>query len=139
MSMMMPPDPSAAPGLPIPPGGGDPGAGGPSPLDALNQGPIPAGGGIGDLISALSGGPNGGPGPGGPGPGDGGPDVTQMSSVEHIQEAMKHLMMALASEPDESHGAGIVKGMGALQAILGGKQKENQDQQSQQIAATAGG
>jgi len=33
-------------------------------------------------------------------------------------------MMALAIEPDEQTGQGIVKGMGALQSILGGAQKK---------------
>jgi len=49
-----------------------------------------------------------------------------MDPVQHIQVAMQHLMMALAKEPDESQGSGIVKGMGALQAILGGAQKKQQ-------------
>ena len=53
MSMMMPPDPSAAPGLAPAPGGG----GAPGPMDALNQGPVPAGpGGMGALMAALGGG-----------------------------------------------------------------------------------
>jgi hypothetical protein len=137
MSMMLPPDPSAAPNLPTLPGGGP---GPPGPMDALNQGPIPGGGGIGDLLAAL-GGPQGGPGPGGPpGPGDGGPtlpaDLQSMDPVQHIQVAMQHLMMALAKEPNEADGSGIVKGMGALQAILGGKQK---DQQQRQALANAPG
>jgi len=130
MSMMMPPDPSAAPGLAPAPGGG----GAPGPMDALNQGPVPAGpGGMGALMAALGGGGGGGPGGGpglgpGPDPGlQGGPDdipVSQMSPTDHIQAAMQHLMMALAIEPDEQTGQGIVKGMGALQSILGGAQKK---------------
>jgi len=130
MSMMLPPDPGAAPNLPVQPGGGD--NGGPPPLDALNQGPVPAGGGIGDLLSAL--------GQGGPDEGPGASTAEQsMTSAEHIQEAMKHLMMALAKEPDESQGTGIVKGMGALQAILGGKQKAQQQQDQMAAAPGAGG
>jgi len=140
MSMMLPPDPSAAPNLPIAPGGGEgpPGPPGlPGPMDSLNQGPIPGGGGISDLMAALGG---GGGGPAGPGPGDGGPtlpaDLQSMDPVQHIQVAMQHLMMALAKVPDETQGSGIVKGMGALQAILGGKQK---DQQQRQTLANAPG
>jgi len=134
-TMMLPPDPTAAPGLPVPPGGGP---GPPGPMDALNQGPIPGGGdgggGMAALLAALGpGGPGGGP----PGPGDGGPpgpgngnlptpgDVQAMDPVEHIQIAMQHLMMALAKDQDEQRGGGIVKGMGALQAILGGEAKKN--------------
>jgi len=133
MSVMMPPDPTAAQGLPVPPGGG--GAG---PLDALNQGPLPSDGGMAGLLAALGGGGDGGPG----GPAGGPPDDTgnpndSMTSVEHIQEAMKHLMMAMAKEPDEAHGVGITKGMGALQGILAGKQKE--DQQRQSLGAGPGG
>jgi hypothetical protein len=47
-----------------------------------------------------------------------------MSPMEHIQAAMMHLMMAFTQEGDHGKGAGIVKGMGALQGILAGTQKE---------------
>ena len=124
-TMMLPPDPSVAPNVPIPPGGGGP----PGPMDAVNQGPLPAGpgdGGLSALQAALGGG--GGP-PGPPDLGGGGnptpDDVANMDPVQHIQEAMKHLMMALAKEPDEASGQGIVKGMGALQQLLAGDQKKN--------------
>lgn len=137
MSMMMPPQ--APPGLPIPPGGaGTP----PPPMDALAGAPMPAEGGLEGLVAALQGGgmPTelGGngmpPGLGGP-PGMGGPDgggilesegeeEEPMSSIEHIQQAMKHLMMAMAGEDDEERGLGLTKGMGALQGILAGEQKK---------------
>jgi hypothetical protein len=48
-----------------------------------------------------------------------------MTATEHIQEAMKHLMMALATEGDDQRGHGILKGMTALQGILGGEAKKN--------------
>ena len=47
-----------------------------------------------------------------------------MDSIGHIQQAMKHLMMAMAMDEDEERGMGITKGMGALQSILGGEQKK---------------
>jgi hypothetical protein len=53
-----------------------------------------------------------------------------MSPMEHIQEAMKHLMMALAKDEDDERGAGITKGMGALQGILGGEQKKQSQLQA---------
>lgn len=121
MSMMLPPDPGAAPGLPVPPGGGD--GGPPGPMDQMNQGPVPGdAGGMQGLLDALQG--AGGPAPPGP---DTPPDdaSADMDSIDHIQQAMKHLMMALAKDTDEERGAGVVKGMGALQGILGGEQKKN--------------
>jgi hypothetical protein len=131
MSMMMPPDPGAAPNLPMPPGGG----GMPPPMDALSQGgPMPADQGIGGLLAALGGGGGAPPGPGGPpegGPpgldalGPGEEDTGEMDAVGHIQQAMKHLMMAIAKDDDEERGMGITKGMGALQGILAGEQKKN--------------
>jgi len=129
MSVMMPPDPSAAPNLPVPPGGGD--GGPPAPMDALNaaQGPIPGGGdgqgGMAGLLAALGGGGDGGAGPAGPDQGGPTPDEAGMDPVEHIQQAMKHLMMALAKEPNEQTGQGVIKGMGALQGILAGEEKKN--------------
>lgn len=155
MSMMMPPDPTAGGGMPLPPGGGPPGLP-PPPMDSMSSTPLPGDQGIGGLIAALQGGA-GGPsgaspddpaaalpsdptGPGGPGglgqplgAPDGSPDMADMSPVEHIQHAMKHLMMAMAGETDDSRGTGIVKGMGALQAILGGEQKK------QKVLADASG
>src|SRR5262245_54039251 len=133
MSMMMPPG-EAPPGLPIPPGGGMPGRGGPAggPMDSLNAGPLPAGGGIEGLMAALS----GGGGPGGPPPGppgeseDFGSEDEPMDAIGHIQVAMKHLMMAIAKDDDEERGHGITKGMGALQGILAGEQKKNAQLQS---------
>jgi len=110
-------------------------------MDALSSTPMPAEGGIEGLMAALGGGGMGGGGgmeglglPGGAAPGEGGlglplgaaddsPDMSAMSPVEHIQHAMKHLMMAMASEDDDERGTGIVKGMGALQALLGGEAK----------------
>jgi len=92
-----------------------------------------------DALAAILGG-------GAPPPPDGGPatpddqgqsPIADMTSTDHIREAMKHLMMALAVEPDESQGAGIVKGMGALQGILGGAQKK--DQQLAQLGGPPGG
>lgn len=125
MSMMLPPG-EAPPALPLPPGGG--GMGG--PMDSLNQGPIPSGGGIEGLLAALGGGgapggaPDETPAPGDPlGPG---PENTgDMDAVGHIQQAMKHLMMAIAKDDDEERGLGITKGMGALQGLLAGEQKKN--------------
>jgi len=100
-------------------------------MDALNSGgPMPADQGIGGLLAALQGGGGGpedaGPEAGGPDAlGPGGEDTGQMDAVGHIQQAMKHLMMAMAKETDEDRGLGITKGMGALQGILAGEQKKN--------------
>jgi hypothetical protein len=129
MSMMLPPG-EAPPGLPMPPGGG---TGQMPPMDSLNQGgPMPMDGGMEGLIAALAGGGGGGlgagPQPGGPeaGPPEAGPEGEEdMDSVGHIQQAMKHLMMAMAMDEDEERGHGITKGMGALQGILAGEQKKN--------------
>jgi hypothetical protein len=145
MSMMMPPDPTAGAGMPLPPGGGAPGLP-PPPMDAMSSTPLPAEGGIEGLIAALQGGGGAPPlpsepeGPGGPeglglplGAEEGSPDMMDMSPVEHIQHAMKHLMMAMAADDDDERGAGVVKGMGALQAILGGEQKKSK------LLASAGG
>jgi len=63
-------------------------------------------------------------------------DEQEMSPIEHIQAAMMHLMMAFTQEGDHSKGAGIVKGMGALQGILAGAQK---DQAAQAPPPTLGG
>ena len=134
MSMMMPPE--APPGMPMPPGGG----GDVPPMDAMSSTPMPAEGGIEGLIAALQGGGMGGPPgmggdmalPGGPPEEELGADAG-MDAVDHIKQAMKHLMMAMAGEEDDERGTGIVKGMGALQALLGGEQKR------QKILADAGG
>lgn|SRR5215471_2046727 len=134
MSMMMPPDPNAAPNLPLPPGGG--GDGGPPPRDISPAGPIPGQGGMDALASVLGGdgggpgGPGGPPGPGdggalGLGPGDGSSPVDSMSTIDLIQEAMKLLTLAFAKAQDENHGAGVLKGMGALQGVLGGQAKKD--------------
>jgi hypothetical protein len=159
MSMMMPPDPNAGmpppgggpPPMPMPPGGGGAAPGEMAPMDALSGQGLPAEGGIEGLIAALQAGGGGAPpgaeglpsepeGPGGPGGlglpigGDEeGPDMADMSPVEHIQHAMKHLMMAMAADDDDERGAGVMKGMGALQSILGGEQKK------QKLLASAGG
>jgi hypothetical protein len=121
--MMMPPD--YAPGLPTPPGGGDPMMGGPAPpQDSISGSPLPSGGGIDGLMAALQGGGGGdaaAPGGLGSAPPDGGQDL---DSVGHIQEAMKHLLMAMAKDQEDQHGLGITKGMGALQGILSGEQKK---------------
>ena len=125
MSMMMPPD--AAPGLPTTPGGGDPGVGGNAPpMDMMNQGPVPGDGGMAGLLAALGG---GGDQSGGTPADAGGGDQGQgeLDSIGHIQAAMQHLMMALAKEPDEQQGHGIVKGMAGLQGILGGNAKKQAD------------
>jgi hypothetical protein len=126
MSMMMPPDPGAAPALPLPPGGG----GMPPPMDAMSAGagPIPAEGGMGGLLAALGGGGGAAPEMGGGGPdalGPGEEDTGSLDPIDHIQQAMKHLMMAIAKDEDEERGMGITKGMGALQALLAGEQKKN--------------
>lgn len=120
--------------MPMPPGGG----GEAPPMDALSSTPMPAEGGIEGLMAALGGGGGGMEGlglPGGAAPGedgslgpplgaeDGAPDMRDMSPIDHIQHAMKHLMMAMASEDDDERGVGITKGMGALQALLGGEAK----------------
>ena len=122
MSMMLPPG-EAPPNLPLPPGGG--GMGG--PMDSLNQGQVPASGGIEGLLATLGGG--GGEMPPETGPGDplgpGSEDTGGMDAIGHIQQAMKHLMMAIAKDDDEERGGGIVKGMGALQGLLAGEQKKN--------------
>jgi hypothetical protein len=142
---MMPPAPGEAPpGLPIPPGGAMPGEAIP-PMDALNQGPIPAEGGIEGLMALLGGGGGGGglppgmegglpPGMEGEGPPGLPPELIQeldddnadmeMSGTDHIRQAIKHLMMAMADESDDERGHGITKGMGLLQGILGGDQKK---------------
>jgi hypothetical protein len=122
MSMMM--GPEAPPGLPTPPGGGEAMMGGPAPpMDALSGAPLPGEGGMEALLGALGGG-----GAGAPPPGiaeeEAAPDE-EMDSIGHIQQAMKHLMMAMAKDEDEERGLGITKGMGALQGILAGDQKKN--------------
>jgi hypothetical protein len=139
MSMMMPPDPAALGGAPMPPGGGMPGEGLP-PRGMEPPGPMPGEGGIEALMAALGGG-GGMPPPeemGGMPPEMGGEippelgeaamagsELEEMSPVDHIRQAMKHLMMAMAGDEDDERGAGVVKGMGALQAILGGEQKKS--------------
>jgi|SRR5262245_119174 len=140
--MAFPPDPNATPGLPMAPGG----EGVPPPMDATNAGPMPGEEGMAGLLAALGGGDAGGPPPelggmgippelGGQIPLDdeelaAGEEEPEMDPVEHIQQAMKHLMMALAGDEDEERGHGIVKGMGALQALLGGEQKKQAQLQS---------
>jgi hypothetical protein len=139
MSMMMPPDPAAAGGMPLPPGGGGP----IPPMDAMSApAALPAEGGIEGLMAALGG---GGLGPEGPLPGEPplGPPGAEMPSEEmgeepldaaaHIQQAIKHLMLAMVANDDEEQSAGIVKGMGPLQALLGGEQKKAK------VLADAGG
>jgi hypothetical protein len=121
MSMMM--GPEAPPGLPTTPGGGEAMMGGPAPpMDALSGAPLPGEGGMEALLGALGGG-----GAGAPPPGiaeeEAGPE--EMDSITHIQQAMKHLMMAMAMDEDEERGLGITKGMGPLQALLAGEQKNN--------------
>lgn len=149
MSMAMPPD--YAPGLPTPPGGGDPMMGGNAPpQDALNGQPLPSGGGIDGLMAALGGGGGADPGlPPGAGPGMDDPGGTEppgpdsasadMDSIGHIQEAMKHLLMAMAMDSQDQHGQGITKGMGALQGILSGEQKRQQQMSQLQGPGPAGG
>jgi hypothetical protein len=136
MSMMMPPE--APPGMPLPPGGG----GDVPPMDAMSSTPMPAEGGIEGLIAALQGGgapPGMGGGleglglPGGAMPEEALGEDEALTAVDHIKQAMKHLMMAMAGEDDDERGAGIVSGMGALQKLLGGEQKR------QKILADAGG
>jgi len=137
MSMMMPPD--YAPGLPTPPGGGDAMMGGPAPpQDALSGMALPSQGGMDGLLAALGGGgdqTDGGAGAGGDqtaGPSD-------MSAIDHIQEAMKHLMMALSLDQNETNNLGVTKGLGALQGILAGHQKAQQAQQADQSSQSGGG
>jgi hypothetical protein len=95
------------------------------------------------LQALLSGGLQGGPpgpdlGPAGGGPPDGGDgggggfpadlanpdDLRPMGAVDHIRQAMKHLMMAMTQTQDEQQGHGITKGMSALQALLAGDAKQ---------------
>jgi hypothetical protein len=127
MSMMMyPPEQEQLPGLPLPPGdGGTP----PMPMDALNAaGGLPAEDGMAGLMAALGGGgmpPEAGMMPEELPPEGEEEEDGELDPVEHIQQAMKHLMMALAKEEDEERGQGLVKGMGALQSILAGEQKTN--------------
>ena len=134
MSMMM--GPEVPPGLPVPPGGGEAMMGGPAPpMDSLNAGPLPGEGGIEALLGALGGG-GAGAAPGmAPPPGIAEEEAglgaepmgeeEEMDSISHIQQAMKHLMMAMAKDEDEERGLGITKGMGPLQQILAGDQKKN--------------
>jgi hypothetical protein len=49
-----------------------------------------------------------------------------MSAVDHIREAMKHLMMAMTQQNDEQIGHGITKGMSTLQGLLAGDAKQRQ-------------
>jgi hypothetical protein len=141
MSMMLPPDPAAAGGMPLPPGGGGP----MPPMDAMSApAALPAEGGIEGLMAALGGG-GGGLGPEGPLPGE--PPLgeegmlpeeemapeDELDGPGHIQQAIKHLMLAMVANDDEEQSAGIVKGMGPLQALLGGEQKKSK------ILADAGG
>jgi hypothetical protein len=71
-------------------------------------GPPPDDGGLGDLAGAAQ----------------AGNDLQGMSPIDHIKAAMKHLMMAVAGDQDDERGAGVLKGMSALQGILGGEQKK---------------
>lgn len=135
MSMMMPPDPAAAGGMPLPPGGG----GMAPPMDAMSApAALPAEGGIEGLMAALQGG-GGGLGAEGPLPGEPPLDAEMPEEEDpldgpgHIQQAIKHLMLAMVANDDEEQSAGIVKGLGPLQAILGGEQKKSK------VLADAGG
>jgi hypothetical protein len=47
-----------------------------------------------------------------------------MSAVDHIRQAMKHLMMAMTQQEDDQMGHGITKGMTALQGLLAGEAKQ---------------
>jgi mono/diheme cytochrome c family protein len=98
-------------------------------LQALLSGGL---GGAPDLGGGLP--PDlGGPDLGGPDLGGGPPDSTQpMSAVDHIREAMKHLMMAMTQTEDDQQGHGISKGMATLQGLLAGDAK-------QRLAAGGGG
>jgi len=131
MSMLRPPP---GPGGPLPPPhglvpgplGGMPNIGPPGPLGPGPGGPgpepeLPIPPEVAALMKILGVPPNGPPGS----PGDALEDIADqpMSPTEHIQAAMMHLMMAFTQEGDHSKGAGIVKGMGALQGILAGAQK----------------
>ena len=102
MAMMMPPEASrrgcrcpraVAPGMPEIP-----------PMDAMSSTPLPAEGGIEGLMAALGeagrapGGLEGLGLPGGAAPGEEMGAEEEMDAVEHIQQAMKHLMMAMAGE-----------------------------------------
>lgn len=123
---MMEMGPEAPPGLPTPPGGGEAMMGGPAPpMDALSGAPLPGEGGMEALLGALGGGGAGAPPPGIAEGEAGMAEEEPMDSIGHIQQAMKHLMMAMAGDEDEERGHGIVKGMGALQGILAGDQKKN--------------
>jgi len=102
-------------------------------MDALNApGGIPSGDGMSGLLAALGGGgPGAGPDQGGlGGPADEANPNDDLDAIGHIQEAMKHLMMAMGKSEDEGHGLGITKGMGALQGILAGEQKKGEQRAS---------
>lgn len=126
MSTMMLPE--EAPGLPVPPGGGAPMMGGPAPpMDQMSGGPLPGEGGLDGLMAALAGGAGGGP-PGAAGLPEGvaeADDEEDMSPIEHIREAVRHLVAAMGKEDDDERGATISKGMSTLQGVLGGEQKQN--------------
>jgi hypothetical protein len=102
----LPPPPGMTPG-PVP--GMMPGMGGPG------ESPLPIPDQLQALMSIL------GVDPGSPAAQEG---DEQMSPVEHVQAAMMHLMMAFTQEGDHSKGMGLMKGMGALQGVLAGAQKE---------------
>src|SRR5262245_50702836 len=116
MSMMMPPD--YAPGLPTPPGGGDAMMGGQAPpQDALSGMALPRHGRRDGVPASLGrGGEQTDRGAGAGGDPAAGP--SDMSAIDHIQEAMKHLMMALSLDQNETNNLGVTKGLGALQGIL---------------------
>jgi hypothetical protein len=121
--MALPPEPGAAPGLPVPPGGpGIP----PPPMDAMSDVPLPAEGGIEGLLAALGGGGGGLEGmglPGGAPPEEALAPEEEMSATDHIRQAIKHMMLAMVANDDEEQSAQITKGLGPLQNILGGEQK----------------
>jgi hypothetical protein len=133
MSQMMLPPGMAPPGLDV--GGGATPAPPPDPgmLMALLSG-AQGGAPPGPDLGPMGGGPPPGPDPtamGGPpgadptaGGGPGGPDDQPMSAVEHIQAAMKHLMMAMTQQQDDQMGHGITKGMATLQGLLAGDAKQ---------------
>jgi len=113
--------PGGPPGMGMPPGM-DPGMGGGPP--GMMGDPMGDGGPGGlppELLQALMGAGGGGD-MGDPGGGPDQPDAP-MSATDHIQQAMKHLMMAMTQETDHSHGAGIAKGIAGLQGVLAGKAK----------------